>query len=75
MGRKESNQTNKTISLKIGYTCRTPHAYVGQDEQNKRGHGLGSLTCERMFTLKYKSHSPTLKSILAITHTFLAQGA
>ena len=40
--------------------------------QNKRAHGPWNahlIPCqeERMFTTKYKSHSPTLKSILGIT--------
>ena len=40
--------------------------------RNKRAYGpwlahLNPCQEERMFTLKYKSHSPTLKSILVIT--------
>ena len=54
-----------------GWFTRPSVKYV-DDYKKKRGHGpwivhLNPCQEERMFTTKYKSHSPTLKSVLGIT--------
>ena len=59
--------------MKLASVCkRDPPYHTGGNHEKKRanGHWIAHLNpCQegRMFTTKYKSHSPTLKSILGIT--------